>query len=540
VLENTVLILAITALIPAQLPFVSRADQPKDIGTLMRPTVVKIATGCEGTYSYQDAKGSTSDYTVRSGTTGTGFFITPDGYIVTNAHIIQFSEEKCRENLLKVLVGEVRQRNSSETAKRIKGNSEQRSFRALRKVFLANEKPGNDDGRDYDKESPQGEDVDSVNKGKDVAVIKINGIDTAPTIKFGKSEEVRPEGTVRIIGYPGVADISSKSALKASVSPGSIAAIKEMDNDVKVLQIAGEILPGNSGSPVFNDAGEVIGMIAFRMQDYETGDRIPFAVTTNTILEYVRKSGALINQESTTGSLFRQGLQFYARGDYEGAKLSFDQVKQRFPQHSEIDEYIRNTQVRLTEARSQERERFPFVWSGLTIAGFALLGSMYWLLKKKSNAVSYQTPEPASTRMVNSRIASLFHRPSTVIGSTHRLELSNQQGHPKQFYLRKPEHRLGRDRQWADFYLPDEGWEVVSRQHARLVREGESYRIYDINSANKLLINGQPIDSEGYLLQNRDELKIGHHPSAQVTLVYFSRLQSRLKASTPSSHTPLQ
>jgi ABC transport system ATP-binding/permease protein len=76
-------------------------------------------------------------------------------------------------------------------------------------------------------------------------------------------------------------------------------------------------------------------------------------------------------------------------------------------------------------------------------------------------------------------------------------------------------------------YLPDEGWEVVSRQHATLKREGSDYRIFDNHSANKVLINGNPIPDEGYLLRDDDELKIGHDPKSVVSIAYSNPSHQR-------------
>lgn len=47
----------------------------------------------------------------------------------------------------------------------------------------------------------------------------------------------------------------------------------------------------------------------------------------------------------------------------------------------------------------------------------------------------------------------------------------------------------------------------VSGRHAKLTREGDSYRIVDLNSTNHIYVNGEPINS--YLLAIGDEIRLG-------------------------------
>jgi energy-coupling factor transporter ATP-binding protein EcfA2 len=63
-------------------------------------------------------------------------------------------------------------------------------------------------------------------------------------------------------------------------------------------------------------------------------------------------------------------------------------------------------------------------------------------------------------------------------------------GRVQQFSLTQDEHRLGRDRQWADFALPDEGWDVLSGHHAVFRRNGTHYWIYDGDGTGKSSTNG--------------------------------------------------
>lgn len=80
-----------------------------------RPAVVTVLDGCRGNYVYPIASGSKNSGnpnfensgTLISGSVGSGYFVNQNGYIVTNAHVTQYANDKengtkkCREDLLK-------------------------------------------------------------------------------------------------------------------------------------------------------------------------------------------------------------------------------------------------------------------------------------------------------------------------------------------------------------------------------------------------------------------------------------------------------
>ncbi len=67
----------------------------------------------------------------------------------------------------------------------------------------------------------------------------------------------------------------------------------------------------------------------------------------------------------------------------------------------------------------------------------------------------------------------------------------------------KSECRIGRTKT-ADIFLKDD---TVSRNHALIVRKGEEYRIFDQNSANGVIVNGERVSEA--LLKNDDLISIG-------------------------------
>ena len=134
---------------------------------------------------------------------GSGFIVSADGYILTNTHVVG---------------------NADEVTVRL---TDRREFPA--KVIGADERT-------------------------DVAVIKINAANL-PTVKLGDPAKVKPGQWVLAIGSPFGFDNSATAGI-VSATARSLPS----DNYVPFIQTDVAVNPGNSGGPLFNLAGEVIGI----------------------------------------------------------------------------------------------------------------------------------------------------------------------------------------------------------------------------------------------------------------------------------------
>ncbi|MBD0335344.1 MAG: trypsin-like peptidase domain-containing protein [Cyanobacteria bacterium Co-bin13] len=139
--------------------------------------------------------------------TGSGFIISGNGTILTNAHVVQGADQ--------VIV-------------------------TLR------------DGREFRGEVV-GEDPVT-----DVAVIRVEATGL-PTVSLGNSETLRPGEWAIAIGNPLGLDNTVTAGI-ISATGRSSAQIRVPDKRVNFIQTDAAINPGNSGGPLLNERGEVIGM----------------------------------------------------------------------------------------------------------------------------------------------------------------------------------------------------------------------------------------------------------------------------------------
>lgn len=155
--------------------------------------------------------------------TGSGFILSPDGRIVTNAHVV----------------------SGTDTVK----------------VTLK-------DGREFEGR------VQGVDPLTDVAVVKINAKEL-PQVALGRSDNIVPGQWAIAIGNPlGLDNTVTVGIISATGRSSSQVGIP--DKRVRFIQTDAAINPGNSGGPLLNDRGEVIGInTAIRADAQGLGFAIP-------------------------------------------------------------------------------------------------------------------------------------------------------------------------------------------------------------------------------------------------------------------------
>jgi S1-C subfamily serine protease len=102
----------------------------------------------------------------------------------------------------------------------------------------------------------------------DLVILQVDGADSQP-VMLGDSDKAFSGQPVVVVGNP--------EGLEQTVSNGLVSGIREL-NGRRLLQISAPISAGSSGSPVFNDHGEVIGIV---VSSIEAGQNLNFAVPIN-------------------------------------------------------------------------------------------------------------------------------------------------------------------------------------------------------------------------------------------------------------------
>jgi S1-C subfamily serine protease/Cdc6-like AAA superfamily ATPase len=166
---------------------------------------------------------------------GTGFFVTADGFVVTNDHVVEGCEDP------KVVCG------------------------------LAGPIPAQVLARDA---------------ANDLALLKVDfASDHVATLRAG----VRIGEEIAAFGYPLLGTLSSGG----NFTVGNVSALAGMKNDSGRIQISAPIQPGNSGGPVVDQSGNVIGVVVSYLGSHakSAAQNVNFAIKVNVLTEFLDSHG---------------------------------------------------------------------------------------------------------------------------------------------------------------------------------------------------------------------------------------------------------
>ena len=216
----------------------------------VRPAVVQVLTTAYVTG--ETARPGALLATQRA--SGSGVLVSPDGYIVTNAHVV-------------------------EGARRVQ-------------VVLAPPGPEPSAPRSIVKPPGRalGAQVVGIDQESDLALLKV--VETGlPFLPLGDSEALRQGQIVVALGSP--------LGLEGSVTFGVVSAVARQvkpDGRMVYIQTDAPINPGNSGGPLLDAEGQVVGINSFILTQSGGSEGIGFAAPSNivrTVIDQLRKTGRM-------------------------------------------------------------------------------------------------------------------------------------------------------------------------------------------------------------------------------------------------------
>lgn len=182
-------------------------------------------------------------------TSGTGFFITLNGVLLTNHHVVK----DCRVIAVR--------------------NGERQSLTAS---------------------------IYAVDPTNDLALLKVNGkVDTIAL--FRPTPNIRQGDDVIVFGFPLGGAIASGGAL----TKGTVTALTGLGDDTRFFQMSAQIHPGNSGGPVFDTNGGVVGVVVAKLNALmvarKTGDipqNVNFAIKSSVVRGFFEANGIAYSEKA--------------------------------------------------------------------------------------------------------------------------------------------------------------------------------------------------------------------------------------------------
>ncbi len=462
--------------------------------------------------------------------TGSGFIYRPDGYIVTNGHVVAdankkdaAAQEALRRSLKRDIVAHVVPKYESLTNRTPPGNNVDEVFNALSiyakftsgpdlTVYLANKSYFNGEIKAYSDPIGDG--------GKDIAIVKIDA-NNLPTVALGDSSNVHVQEAMTVIGYPaaasrlGMREISS--LFVPTVTNGHVSAIKTDFKGTPVIQSDAAITHGNSGGPAFNDAGEVIGIATFAPKDVMGFN---FFVPVNTAMEFVNQVG--VKPESGLfNKLWTSALDTYDAGKCESAKPKLQSVLNIIPNEPDVLRLMQASEKCATEEGMIGRAMEGSTWLLYSAVGLVVIVTAFLLLRRKA-----PTPAPpvivAGPSQIGPGRSDVPPRPEIARPPSDQfygsVQVTGGSLAGQKFKITKAGLLVGTDASKCQICVTED---AISHEHAWIVPVDNRVVVIDRGSTNGTYINS--VDSPRVSkvgLQNGDRVYLGKKGS--VVLTYFS------------------
>ncbi len=328
-----------------------------------KPAVVMVAVRIGATATVRCGHGTTAVVNPGAiGELGSGSIIHPDGWIVTNGHVIQpyqegadgaFAAELLEKAVAVACAAELDGLPAPTRAQRI---------RAL---------------------AATGENREGLALDRSLEVHLSNGKAYPAQVKFysppayvvvGTATDASGTQKLFVIGFPGVVVshelLSRSTQYEPSITTGRVSGFKQDIGGQRVIQTDAAIIQGNSGGPVFDDRGQVIGAATFTsLQGEQVVQGFNFLIPIESIQDAARQAGVVPKGDSMFTRLWNHGVDLYVRDLHYRAYRNMSAANRIHPGFPDVERVREDCDIKHKEQGYLHREEVQWgVW------GFALLG----------------------------------------------------------------------------------------------------------------------------------------------------------------------
>jgi serine protease Do len=357
-----------------------------------KPAVVMVGVRVGGTATVRCSEGpAVAVKPAAIGELGSGAIVHPDGWIVTNGHVVQpyqegrdgaFGAELLEKAIAEACAAELATLAPAGRVEHIRALAAEpmnRDGLAVERSITVNLSNGRAYPAALKYYSPPayvrtGERM----RGRDVAILKIEERELPVVRLAARSTDLHLGQSLFVIGFPGVVashELLSRATLfEPTITTGRISGFKEDIGGQRVIQTDAAIIQGNSGGPVFDDRGYVIGAATFTsLQGDQVVQGFNFAIPVETIHDATRQAGFAPVGDSMFTRLWNHGVDLYLRDLHYRAYRNMSAANRIHPGFPDVERVREDCDIKHREQGYLHREEVQWVVAGLAVIAVVAL-----------------------------------------------------------------------------------------------------------------------------------------------------------------------
>lgn len=302
--------------------------------------------------------------------TGSGWFVSHAGWLVTNAHVVS-PAHRPPDSL-------VRERQAQAVREACPGAAAGASARAeidrSISVLLPN---GFKLAATVVKYSPPvaGEAM----SGQDLALLRLEASDM-PTLRLGDSTALKIGDKLHIVGFPGVVLghelLNATAKMEASVTNGAVSGFRQDRAGQPVIQTDAPAAWGNSGGPVLDEAGDVVGVLTFVSLASDADSTLVqgfnFVIPSAAIAKFLEGTPVPRDDPSRFNAAWHAGLHHYFLGRHRRARGHLTEANRLLPELPDVRRVVADNETRLAREPWLPWRRVALGMLAVSAAGYAV------------------------------------------------------------------------------------------------------------------------------------------------------------------------
>lgn len=344
---------------------VAAAETIQEVLLRAKPAVALVLAEVSATVTLGCPGGDETAVSPAFRETGTGWFVHPAGWLVTNGHVVSPAH-----------------RPPAWLGEQLASAAERPGCRASRvvldpsiSVVLAN---GQRFAATVTKYGPRP--ANEAMSGRDLALLRLETADL-PTLPLGDSSGARIGDRIHILGFPGVVLthelLKASTKVEASITNGTISGLRRDRAGQAIIQTDAPAAWGNSGGPAIDDRGRVVGVLTFVPHAAGNQDGIVqgfnFVIPAEAVRQFLHGTEVAPGERSRFDEAWGAGLRRFFDGDHGGASPLLAEANRLMP---ELPDVMRISLENTERTRNSPPRSLPWtaVAVGLMATGVAAYG----------------------------------------------------------------------------------------------------------------------------------------------------------------------